>query len=707
MTERTPERSEVLDREKHDSTRGLRSDNPIQRSEDDSLGRLESASIFAKNILSLDASEVVVVGVLGAWGSGKTSFINLAREEFKRNGVPVLDFNPWMFSGTEQLVESFFSEISAQLNVASGLEEVGKKFSEYGEIFSGLSWLPFVGPWVERGQDMAKILGDLLQRKREGISGIRGRVVDALLKLDLPIVVVLDDIDRLSTDEIRDLFKLVRLTANFPNIVYIVSFDRSRVENALSEQGLSGRAYLEKIIQVGIDLPAIPFGVLNSQIFSALNDALSSIDSPAELDQSVWTDVFMEIIRPLILNMRDVRRYSLAVSATIRNLNGQISMADLLALEAIKVFLPDVFQQIHSSVDELTSVTGTDYGERKASERMKKKIDRLIEIAGEKSEVVKSLVDRLFPAARRHIGGSIYGPEWKSDWLLHRRVAHENILKLYLERVVGDDLRSFMCAEEAWRLMSSRQLLDEYLRSVDPLNLQDVIASLEIYESKFSPDQVVPSSIVLLNLLPSLTPRPRGMFALDTSMVVGRVVYRLIRSLKVQVELEKSVGEIYSSLSLLSLKLQLIMMVGYRDGVGHKLVSEAFAKDIEMKWRYEVENSPADILSAETDLLRVYLIAQEGQSSGPPSPAIPDYPGVTLALLRSARSDATSQTYGTRVVKRFPRLAWEAVIKVYGDASLIKQRLSALMLVKPEGEDDLLALAQKYSSGWKPADDEA
>jgi hypothetical protein len=61
----------------------------------------------------IDASQGAVVGVLGAWGAGKTSFVNLARAEFSRQAVTVLDFNPWMFSGSEQLVESFFIELAA------------------------------------------------------------------------------------------------------------------------------------------------------------------------------------------------------------------------------------------------------------------------------------------------------------------------------------------------------------------------------------------------------------------------------------------------------------------------------------------------------------------------------------------------------------------------------------------------------------------
>jgi predicted KAP-like P-loop ATPase len=80
----------------------IRSDNPIRRDEDDALGRARAARSFARQVLGLDASEGVVVGVLGLWGSGKTSFVNLARNEFEAEGVSVLEFNPWMFSGAEQ-----------------------------------------------------------------------------------------------------------------------------------------------------------------------------------------------------------------------------------------------------------------------------------------------------------------------------------------------------------------------------------------------------------------------------------------------------------------------------------------------------------------------------------------------------------------------------------------------------------------------------
>ena len=134
------------------SDASVAADNPITHPEEDALGRTKPARSFAEQVLSLDSTQGVVVGVLGPWGSGKTSFVNLARGHLKDSNVTVLEFNPWMFSGADQLVQAFFVELSAQLKIRAGLAEIGKLLEDYGETFSGLGWLPLVGPWIERGR---------------------------------------------------------------------------------------------------------------------------------------------------------------------------------------------------------------------------------------------------------------------------------------------------------------------------------------------------------------------------------------------------------------------------------------------------------------------------------------------------------------------------------------------------------------------------
>jgi len=680
----------------------IKTDRPIRTLEEDILGRTKLAQSFAEHIMALDASEGIVVGVLGPWGSGKTSFINLVRIHLEASNVTVLNFNPWMFSGAHQLVESFFNELSVQLKLHRSLEEIGKELERYGDIFSGWGFLPLAGSWIERGRKFLNILGIILQRKKEGVGGLRAKVEKALATLDKPIIVVLDDIDRLNTAEIQDIFKLIRLTANFPNMIYIVAFDRIRVEEALTEQNLPGRDYLEKILQISIDLPVVPSHILNRQILEALDEALSGIDNPGLFDENIWTDVFIEIIRPLVKNMRDVRRYTAVVRGTVLDLNGQVALVDVLALEAIRVFLPDVFRQMYKSIQGLTTTSDFNLNSLGEPPHLKVQIDRLFAADDSNTEVIRAMIKRLFPAAERHIGGSHYGHDWKNRWLLGRRVAHEDILRLYFERVVGEGLQAFIDAERAWVRMANRREFDNYLRSLDPERLKDVITVLETFEDQFSSEHVEPGAIVLLNLLTELPDRPRGILDLGSELVVGRVVYRLLRSLKDPDKVEAAVRNILPHLHSLSAKEQLINMVGFRENVGHKLVSKTAAKKFEEKWRSEVRSSTPDLLIKEPKVLRILLRARREAEAGEPSIEISDSPLMTLALLRSAYYEVFSQSADSRATRRYPRLAWNALIELYGSEEILRERIEKLKATQPQGVDELLQLVDKYLGGWRP-----
>lgn len=667
-------------------------DNPIRRPEDDTLGRTVVAESFARQVLALDTTEGVVVGVIGAWGSGKTSFVNLARKEFAQADAHILDFNPWMFSGTQQLVEHFFDELTSQLKIRPGLAEIGKALDDYSDVFTGVARVATKG------------LGRFLQRKKTGVGQNRVKVENILANLDKPIIVVLDDIDRLLVSEIRDVFRLVRLTANFPNIIYVLAFDRNRIEEALAEQGMPGRDYLEKILQIAIDLPAISDRILHKQIFFAIDEALSDIEDTGPFDEQVWPDVFMEIIQPLIRNMRDVRRYAAAIHGTVTALHGKIALADVLALEAVRVFLPDVFINLYGALNSLTITSELNYDNSEIKKQHKSQIDILVEASGDHGQVVRSMINRLFPAGAQHVGNTHYGVGWKSTWIKERRVAHEDILAFYLERIVGDNLLAFLDAERAWTRMADRSALDSYLRSLDITRLQDVISSLEVYEDQFGPEHVVPGTIVLLNLLPDLPEHKREMFGLGTRMTVICVTYRLLRSLKDPVAVEDAVRQILPELKFLSSKMELIYIIGYQEGAGHKLVSEESAAELEKMWRHEVRSASIDDLTREKNILSILLETKRLEEPAEDSFEISVSPELTLALLQAAWSEALSQSMGSRAVRRSPRLAWNSLIKVYGNEATLQARVESLKEMRPDGADELLALTEKYLCGWRPRD---
>lgn len=679
-------------------------DRPIEGTVQDTLQRSDSAQRFARNILTLDASNGLVVGVLGPWGSGKTSYINLARETFRSGQAHVVDFNPWMFSGVDRLVDAFFAEVSAALKLLPQLTEAGKELEEYGELLSGLGWIPIVGPWTERARLAMRLVGGSLKKAKGGTAARRKQVERALSKLDNPLVIVLDDIDRLTTHEIRQVFQLVRLTASFPNVVYVLAFDRQRVEQALTEDGVPGRAYLEKILQLAIDLPLVPGEVLQSQIFKALDAALTGVEEAGQLDKNVWPNLFFNIVRPLITSMRDVSRYALAVRSTVAALQGQVALADVLALEAVRIFMPDFFASLPASLDVLTSVRDA-VGDSRADQNHKDVIEGLLKTTGDRAEVAEAVLKELFPASRRYLDNYHYGYDWKARWLRERRVAHENLLRLYLERVPSPALRAHLLAEQAFELLGDRAALEQFLRSVSPGVIEDVIGGLELFEEDYRPEHVVPGVVALLNLMPDIPERPRGMFDFGSRRKVTRVTYRLLRSLKDQDEIERAVRLILPELGPLSLKWEVITEVGYREGAGHRLIPQQAAADLEAQWRQEVRGASVDRLEADPDLLRVLLFAQRDLTEGESSVSVPDAPQITKQLLLSSRSETLSQSADSYAVRREPRLAWEALVEVFGSETVLNERIDRLFASGAPIEVELKELVQKYRDGWRLKDD--
>jgi len=432
-----------------------------------------------------------------------------------------------------------------------------------------------------------------------------------------------------------------------------------------------------------------------------LSNALEDFSGSVRFNEGIWTDVLVDIVLPLIRNMRDVRRYCASARGTVRALRDDIESVDVLGLEAIRVFLPDVYAGLSNAREALTQ-TGYNAG----SPEMKAQVEQVLNVAGKDRKVVSALIERLFPAGLRYIGGSIYGPDHLGSWLTSRRVAHAEILNLYLERVAGDGLWAFTDAERAFTMIDDENALDTYLRSISLDRLEDVIAALENYEGHYPIKGVPSATTVLLNLLPILPERPRGMLGADARIVVTRVVLRLMRQLPGPEAVERAVREILQKLSSLSSRFQLTLLVGYRENAGHKLISPSAAEALESELAEAVLAAQPNILALEWDLLRVLYWVQERMPEGTSSLPTQDNIDLNAKILINARAEVRSQDMGSRVVKRKLRLQWDVLLKLYGSEEALGAMINSLEASRPsdEGLLEMIALAQRYLGGTAPRD---
>lgn len=680
-------------------------DNPIDTKDEDRLGRAKVAETLAHEIRELDASSGCVVGILGPWGSGKTSLVNLIRGELteKSPQIVALDFNPWMFSGADELLQAFFLEVGAQFRTrADRLADLADDIEAYGEVVAPLRLLPVIGVWVERARTVVRAVRKAIERRRGGALASRDQLARKLAELPEPIVIVVDDIDRLRTHEIREIFKLVRLTASFPNVIYLLAFDRHRVETALSEEGLVGRDYLEKILQVAYDLPVVPDEILTRTLTEALDASLKDIEDPGPFDVQAWPDILFEVIRPLVRNMRDVRRYVASVHGTLIGLGGRVAMADVLGLEAIRVFLPDAFKALQAAEDALTK-TSPAIG-LQDSPRLKASIEELLGAEGDRGEVVRALITRLFPAARRHVENMHYGSEFQNEWLKERRVAHPEILKFYLERVVGEKLQAFDLAEKAFEILGDEEALTTLLSSLDGDRLADVLGALEAYEHDFPESSVEPACAVILNQMGRVSERPGpSLLTLRPDIIVARVVLRLLRRISNPAEVDAVVRRLLPRIETLSSRSELLKIVGHRENAGHKLISKEAAAEHEAELRSQIRAADASMLAQEHDLLRLFIDTRRDAEPSEPPLEIPRVPELDAQLLKASVTETRSQSLESRSVTTSKLLHWDVLVEVMGGESAIQEMVDRIGAVSDDTElEEALGLARRYLTGWRP-----
>ena len=627
------------------------------------------------------------------------------KESETRRALTVIDFNPWMFSGSDQLVDFFFTQIGAELKIKNKrrFRKIAKLLQKYGGILRpAFQLIPFPG---------AGAVGDLIvgaagtRNADRSVQKVKDDITEVLSKLEKPIVVVIDDIDRLTKIEIREIFKLVRLTASFPNIIYLLAFDRERVEQALSEDGVSGRAYLEKIVLLSFDVPQASEKLLRSRALAELERILSPVTN-ATLDEDRWPSAYSEVIEPLLSNIRDVTRYAISAKQTIKDLGDKVDLVDLLAMEALRVFRPEIFRRLPTLRNELAGAGVIAGG---AGKRTRKDIEELFKDSADEgyssaiesllnefpgNETVAALLAYVFPASQHD-----HMSEELNTWRTERRMAHIDFLNLYFDRVMPDSLVAFRYSEYAVNLLNDRRLLENYLTKLPPETLEDVIDGLASYETKFTDDMVIPGSITLLNLIDTISKKKRrSLFDIAGGFAVRHVVIALLHRVDKEEEREKLTSQILEGLETYSSKLYLIDTIRYSNLGEKELVSETFAEQIYSNFVQTLQNTPPNKPSREWNAWRIYYEVGINTGKTPLSPG--NDPNLLRAVLYSLRFTTLPQSLDPLRDQSKDRLDWDNLVKLFGSEDKVR---TALVNIREKlGDDEVLRLADRYLQGWEP-----
>ncbi len=311
---------------------GFICDEPIETSQEDLLGRSDFAQILAQKLLNTQSKhQSFAMGILSSWGIGKTSFLNLIKEELKRYGTICIDFSPWIYGKDHNLIQDFFSEVGKHLQKYA--DTLPRDMMEYAQILEkseSTSWLSVLLSLGNSGKNL-KQQSLLLKR--------------SLQKVNLPIVVFIDDLDRLGGNEIMEVLKLIRNAANFSEIKFIAAYDRAYLVEAIKQQNIeSANYYLEKIFQVEYTLPAFNRSELISYLYDECGMFISEEDNNTLKDILYFSEGIEKIAIEELLTLRDAKRYVNALKNSYKKLAGNVVLSDLMNLEILKLKYKPVYE---------------------------------------------------------------------------------------------------------------------------------------------------------------------------------------------------------------------------------------------------------------------------------------------------------------------------------------------------------------------------
>jgi predicted KAP-like P-loop ATPase len=514
-------------------------DRPAEDPASDRLGYAPFAKHLAESITRLATDEGLVIAVFGAWGAGKTTMLNYVRHyigECPEDRRPaVVTFNPWWFSGSEGLMRAFFGQLQAHLGGAGRAgRDARNMLADLSEIV-GEAPLPYA--------PLAKPVAKLLRTHPKDVTKLKEEISAALLKRGKRILVIIDDIDRLAPEEVRAVFRVVKSVADFPNVTYLMAFDKSVVAGSLEylHPG-SGQDYLEKIVQAGFELPAPDRLSIRSLFFERLDAIISGTD-PKTFDQAYWGNVFLEGIDSFLDTPRDAVRLANALVVTFKAVLGEVNVVDFIAIESLRVFCPEVYQSVRGNAEMFAGGAPTEYVHPTKEELAKFHeawIKTLRESSPRYEAPVRTMLKRLFPKLESVWGNTNYGGEWLATWRRERRICAPEVFPIYFAlAVTGGDISNAEMQTVLANVCDPEWLSEEFLRLSRQLRpdgktrVSALLENLVDYAREGIPvEGVKPIMTVFYRVGDQLAPpqdQGRGFFEVGNEVRMGRVAWQLLR----------------------------------------------------------------------------------------------------------------------------------------------------------------------------------
>ena len=338
------------------------SDDPITQAGQDRFDRARFAGLIGETIDAVPlGSASTVFGLVGPWGSGKSSVAELIRERLPASWI-VQSFTPWAAVGVVGLQLEFVAALDAALGGVMAEEQSARETLKKAVRLARplLSAIPGLADSAETAVDQ------FAERKPWSVEF--DSLSASLAAIEKRVLIICDDIDRLDAGELLTFLKVVRLLGRFPNVHYLVAYDADTVEDLLAAEGVAGRtsSFMEKIVQHPFELPQIDWATRWQHLSGAVTRMLEV--QKADLDEQ-GIERFRLLVDALSVGLttpRQFARFEQHIAVLARLVPGEVDPLDFAAVAYLRLNHHEVYEALPSwSPDLRAGLRGSNNGNGK------------------------------------------------------------------------------------------------------------------------------------------------------------------------------------------------------------------------------------------------------------------------------------------------------------------------------------------------------
>ena len=166
---------------------------------------------------------------------------------------------------------------------------------------------------------------------------LKNSIKNSFVSLDKKILVLIDDFDRLSKDEILEVLKLIDSNAAFTNLVFLTAYDKEQVNKSLGDSYMTKDAcFVDKFFNLDFSIPSRPYSYISRYIEDKLCEFLNVDESEKKIFQQTITNR-SSIFEEYIPTLRDAKRYINQFVLDFKQVRGDVMIDEYLLVQFTSV----------------------------------------------------------------------------------------------------------------------------------------------------------------------------------------------------------------------------------------------------------------------------------------------------------------------------------------------------------------------------------